>query len=63
MSKLKIFADDNFSMAQLAHFFSLMGVESIGGKGKKIWLPVFSPFPSMASFQGSLKKDDFAVKG
>ena len=48
LSKIKAFADDNFSVARKVQFF-FYRVENMVGKGEKCWLPAFSPFPAMFS--------------
>ena len=56
-SQLKAFADDKIDATEKLKIV-LGGVENIVGKGKKCWLPAFSPFPQCfqkASFYGLLK--------
>ena len=47
-SKLKAFADNNLYIAQMM-IYVFDRVENIVEKGKKCWLPAFSPFPTMFS--------------
>ena len=57
LSKLKAFADDNFSLAQMVQFF-IDRVENIMGKGEHAGYQHFLLFPQCfqkVSFPGALK--------
>ena len=63
-SRLKAFADDKINVTKNLKF-ALGREESIVGKGKKCWLPAFSPLPTMLSkglFHGGVKSQDCVVK-
>ena len=63
-SKLKAFADDKSNITQSLKFV-LGRVENIVEKGKKCWLPAFSPFPAMISkgfLLRAFKSQDCVIK-
>ena len=48
VTKFKAFADDKLNVPKM--IISVFGkLENIEGKGKKCWLPAFSPFPTTFS--------------
>ena len=47
VTKLKEFADNKLNIGKMISLFCI--VENTVGKGKKCWLPAFSPFPTMFS--------------
>ena len=64
VTKLKAFADDKKKLAQMM-ISDFDRVENFAGKGRKCWLPAFSPFPAMFSkgfFLGVGKSRDCVVK-
>ena len=48
-SKLKVFADNKLNATKKILKFVSGTIENIVGKGKKCWLPAFSPIPTTFS--------------
>ena len=64
MTKLKAFADDKITVAQMM-VSAFERIENIKGKRRKCWLPAFSPCFTMFSkgiFLGIVKSRDCVVK-